>query len=289
MPRKNRVHVAGGLYHVILRGNNRQQIFVDNRARARFLDLLSEGVPRFGYKVHAFCLMSNHVHLALQAGDEPIAKAVQNVGFRHAQRTHWASGSSGHIFQGRYKAILAGDTAYVLELVRYIHRNPVEAGLVESPSDWRWSSHGAYLGVNSWSFLTTSWVLEMLDEDPVRARRRYLELVTTENPPSPADDSPVLSSGNLNELILRVCQVFETTPERVAAPKRTRLEAEVRSVVLRVALDLGIASLTEIGRAFRRAPSGLCHGQHRLRSRMTSDPELARRVGALLGELTIGD
>ena len=133
MPRKPRLHVSGGLYHVILRGNNGQNVFHDDAGRRSFLDLLSEGTRRFGYRVHAFCLMTNHVHLALQAGPEPIAKAMQNVGFRHSLRTNRNRGWTGHLFQGRYHAILVERESHVVELVRYVHLNPARAGMVTDP------------------------------------------------------------------------------------------------------------------------------------------------------------
>jgi len=188
MPRGPRIHQPGGLYHVILRGNNRQKIFDGDYSHKAFLSLLTEGTRRFGYRVHAFCLMPNHVHLALQAGDQSLSKAIQNVGFRHALRTNRRQGSTGHLFQGRYKAILVGDTAYALELVRYIHLNPVRAGLAADPVDWRWSSHRAYLGIDSWLFLTSSWILGMLGDDPVGARARYLQFVRETAEPTPGED-----------------------------------------------------------------------------------------------------
>ncbi len=299
MPRKPRVHVPGGLYHVILRGNDRKEIFVDDKARLGFLGLLSEGTTRFGYRVHAFCLMSNHVHLALQAGDEPLARAMQNIGFRHALRTNSKVGSSGHLFQGRFKAILVDDLAYAMALLRYIHRNPVEAGLVTDPADWRWSSHLAYLGVTSWKFLTTSWVLKMLSEEPASATRRYLELVLVDDASPdaqderaekylggdvrrPGKDLPSAPGPPLEQIVRRVCLELGTTPERLTSPEHSRVESEARSVVLYVAIRLRSASQLDVARLVGRQPSGLCHGLRRLQARMQSNPALARRVDALL-------
>lgn len=302
MPRKPRVHVTGGLYHVILRGNDRKDIFHDDRARFGFLDLLSEGTARFGYRVHAFCLMSNHVHLAIQAGEERLAKAMQNVGFRHALRTNWKTGSSGHLFQGRFQAILVGDVAYVMALLRYIHLNPVKAGLVKDPADWRWSSHRAYLGDASWKFLTTSWVLEMLSEEPVAARGRYLELVLADEPApeerderlegflgvssrDAADSRPFAPRPSLDEIVQAVCARFETTPERLGGPGCSRSDSEARSVVVHLALHLRSAALVDVARVFSRDRSGLGHGLRRLQVRMESDLALARRVDTLIQSL----
>ena len=336
MPRKPRIHQPGGLYHVILRGNNGQGIFLDDRGRMAFLALLTEGTRRFGYRIHAFCLMSNHVHLAIQAGDEPLSKAMQNVGFRHALRTNRKQGSTGHVFQGRFKAILVADTAYAYELVRYVHRNPVRAGLAQDLADWRWSSHRAYLGIDSWAFLTTSWVLEMFGDDPADARRRYLEFVLapdsspggdadggerteslsrredeaglfrpskgvaggvpaahrlpgTGRPGRPGPPGRPLETetapgrhAGLDEVVRTVSFFFGTTPERLLSPIRGRFEAEVRSVVVRVALGLRSASVTDVARFFGRDPSTLSHGLRRLQERAESDAELSCRIAALL-------
>jgi REP element-mobilizing transposase RayT len=153
MARKPRVHCPGALYHVILRGNAGQTIFFDDRDRARFYLLLQEGTERFRHRIHAFCLMSNHVHLAIQVADLPLSRIIQNLSFRYTKWVNWRQSRSGHLFQGRYKAVLVDADAYLLELTRYIHLNPVEAGLVKEPEE-HMGSHRAYLGLGD-SWLTT--------------------------------------------------------------------------------------------------------------------------------------
>jgi putative transposase len=146
MARKPRIHLSGGFYHIILRGNGGQDIFLSDADRYRFLLLLQEGTCRFGYRVHAFCLMTNHLHLVLQAGNIPLSRGLQNLSFRY---TRWVNGRekrTGHLFQGRYKAVLIDGDSYLLELVRYIHLNPLRAGMVQNPEEYPWTSHPAYLG-----------------------------------------------------------------------------------------------------------------------------------------------
>ena len=106
MARKPRLHVPGGLYHVILRGNARQDVFLTPGDRHFFYELLADGVPRFGYRVNAFCLMTNHLHLALQAGEAGLSAGMQNLSFRYARRFNARLGRTGHVFQGRFKAYL---------------------------------------------------------------------------------------------------------------------------------------------------------------------------------------
>ena len=106
MARKSRVYYPGALYHVVLRGNGGQTIFFDDRDRTRFCFLAQEGIERFGHRIHAFCLMSNHVHLAIQVGDVSLSRILQNLSFRYTRWVNWRQSRTGHLFQGRYKAVL---------------------------------------------------------------------------------------------------------------------------------------------------------------------------------------
>ena len=111
MARKPRLHVPGGLYHVMLRGNGGADIFFSKADRKRFYALLEEGGQRFGTRLHGFCLMTNHVHLVLQAGEAPLSRPMQNLAFRYTRHVNARRKRVGHLFQGRYKALLVdGDS-----------------------------------------------------------------------------------------------------------------------------------------------------------------------------------
>jgi len=146
MARKPRIHHPGAIYHVMLRGNGGSDIFLDDQDRYRFYLLLQEGVERFGYRIHAFCLMSNHIHLALQVGTVPLSRIMQNLSFRHARWVNWRKATVGHVFQGRYKAILVDGDNYLLQLTAYLHLNPVRACIIQTPEDYCCSSYRHYLG-----------------------------------------------------------------------------------------------------------------------------------------------
>jgi REP element-mobilizing transposase RayT len=173
MARKPRIHFPGALYHVIFRGNAGQPIFSGDEDRYRFYLLLQEGTCRFGYRVHGFCLMTNHIHLVLQAGNLPLSKGMQNLAFRFTRWMNWREGRTGHLFQGRFKAVLVDADAYLLELVRYLHFNPLRAGMVANPVEYRWSSHRAYLGDELLPWLTTDFVLAQFHDDLSPAREAY--------------------------------------------------------------------------------------------------------------------
>ena len=101
MPRKSRIHYPGALYHVMLRGNGGADVFTEDEHRHRFFLLVREGIERFGFRVHTFCLMSKHIHLALQVGEIPLSRIMQNLTFRYTQWFNWRTHKKGHLFQGR--------------------------------------------------------------------------------------------------------------------------------------------------------------------------------------------
>ncbi len=172
MARKPRIHFPDAVYHVIVRGNCRQDIFIDDHDRYRFYLLLQAGTERFGHRIHAFCLMSNHVHLVVQTGEIPLSRIMQNLSLRYTRWINWRHHRVGHLFQGRYKAVLVDADAYFLELVRYVHLNPVRAEMAKTPEEYLWTGHRAYLGKETLPWLTTDWALSLLAEKRNRAVRQ---------------------------------------------------------------------------------------------------------------------
>ena len=155
MARKPRLHFSGAVYHVMLRGNAGQSIFLEDEDREHFYALIADGVERFGHRIHGFCLMGNHVHFALQVADVPLSKIMQNISFRYTRWMNKKYGRVGHLFQGRFKAILVEQDTYLLELIRYIHLNPVRAKMVSNIDQYPWSGHASYLGRQVLSWVTT--------------------------------------------------------------------------------------------------------------------------------------
>jgi len=173
MARKPRIHIPGGLYHVMLRGNGGQDIFFSPEDYYRMFFLIQEGVERFGHRILAFCLMDNHIHLAIQVSDISLSRIMQNLSFRYTRWINSRHQRMGHLFQGRYKALLVDKDSYMLELVRYIHLNPVRAGLVATPVDYEWSGHRAYLGKEHITWLSCDAVLAQFGSAVHTAREEY--------------------------------------------------------------------------------------------------------------------
>jgi REP element-mobilizing transposase RayT len=177
MARKPRVEFEGAFYHVIVRGNQRQKIFRDERDRLYYLERVEHYRQRYRFRIYAYVLMSNHVHLLLETGKTPLSKILQGIQFTYTQYYNRRYRTVGHLFQGRYKAILCDRDAYLLELVRYIHLNPARLKNPEELATYRWSSHGAYLGKKGPVAIDTTLVLNQLGNSASQAHNAYRKFI----------------------------------------------------------------------------------------------------------------
>jgi REP element-mobilizing transposase RayT len=159
------------------RGNRRQGIFLDEKDLQRFLSYLSGCKKRFSFRLYAYALMKNHLHLLIEVERVPLSRIMQTLLFGYAGYFNRRYGEVGHLFQGRYRAILCEKDAYLLELIRYIHLNPVRAKIVNRPEDYAWTSHLSYLGKRREALIDEGFVLEQLSDNGSLARRRYRQFV----------------------------------------------------------------------------------------------------------------
>ncbi len=312
MSRKPRVHYPGAVYHVMLRGNARQDIFGDEEDREGFCELLAEGVERFGYRLHGFCLMSNHVHLAAQVGEVPLSRIMQDLGFRYTQRFNRRHGRVGHLFQGRYKALLVDADSYLVELVRYIHLNPVRAGLVKKAERYPWSGHRAYLGEERLAWLETRWVLSHFGRHTTRARARYALFVEEGSREGHREEfhrgsglgsilgddrfaeEAMARAGRrerravkLDEVLGAVCAQLGITEQALAAPGKGRPVSQARALIAWVVRRLPELSLQEVAQRLGRDISSLSAAATRLEQRAQEDTDLERTIALLRAELQI--
>ena len=178
MPRKPRIEFEGAFYHVITRGNQRQKIFREPTDYQKYLQLLTIYKNRYHYSLYAYVLMGNHVHLLLETGETPLSKILQGINQTFTMYFNKKYRTVGHLFQGRYKAILCDRDNYLLALLKYIHYNPVRAKIAERPDLYPWSSHPTYTGkTNPYGLVDTDQVLRMFSQNKSRARRRYREFI----------------------------------------------------------------------------------------------------------------
>ena len=141
MSRALRIEYAGALYHVTSRGDRREDIYEDDVDRQAFMELLEDVCNSYNWDCHAYCLMSNHYHLLLETPDANLSKGMRQLNGVYSQKYNVRHKKVGHVFQGRYTAILVEKESYLLELSRYIVLNPVRAKIVSKPNDWRWSNY----------------------------------------------------------------------------------------------------------------------------------------------------
>ena len=178
MARPLRLEFPGAVYHITTRGNGRQEIFADAADREKFLAVLAATVGRYNWRCHAYCLMGNHYHLLLETPDPNLSLGMRMLNGVYTQYVNRRHQRVGHLFQGRYKAVLVEKDVHLLELCRYIVRNPVAAGLVKGPEQWPWSSYRATaFGRQSPGFLETAWVLGQFSGTQARARAAYRNFV----------------------------------------------------------------------------------------------------------------
>jgi putative transposase len=179
MARPLRVQFPGGLYHVSARGNEQKLIFADDVDCDSFLRVLALVVERYHVLCHAYCLMNNHYHLLLETPDSNLSHAMRQLNGVYSQRFNRRHGRTGHLLGGRFHAVVVHRDAHLREVSRYIVLNPVRAGLVDDPAEWRWSSYLATVGEAFVpSFLTTEWLLGLSGmTERAGAQRAYCEFV----------------------------------------------------------------------------------------------------------------
>lgn len=178
MARPLRIEYPGAMYHVTSRGNARAAIFENDADRFLFLSILSRTVKRFNWLCHAYCLMDNHYHLMIETPDGNLSAGMRHLNGVFTQAINRSHGKDGHLFKGRFMAILVERQSYLAELCRYVVLNPVRAGMVEVPEEYVWSSYLATLGkVNTPGFLTTDSILLCLSSSVVQAQHLYQQFV----------------------------------------------------------------------------------------------------------------
>lgn len=308
MARKPRIHFTGAVYHVMLRGNGGQAIFFSPKDYSIFEQLIAEGVERFNHQIHGYCWMPNHVHMVVEVADIPLSKVIQNLSFRYTRWINKREKRTGHLFQGRYKAILIDTDNYLLELIRYIHLNPVRSNMTNTPEDFPWSGHNAYLGKVKCDWLSTDWVLQNLDRKKSDARKAYYRFVM-----SGLDEEyrKEFHSGNqggialgdeefviripeygkskhlrnkpiqdVSEISQLVCNYYQVTESSINAGNRSHMASEIRSLVALLYTEQS-GAISRVAEYFDKDLSTLSKNLNKFKQKLLVDDQLQQEVAAL--------
>ena len=179
MARPLRLEFAGALYHVTSRGNRQEAIYETDADREKFLSVFADACKTYNWLCHAYCLMDNHYHLLIETPDGNLSKGMRQLNGRYTQNFNREHDRVGHVFQGRYKAILIDKNSYLLELSRYIVLNPVRAQMVRTAIDWPWSSYRATVGEQVKPiWLSTEWILAGFAQTKLKAIDAYKVFVS---------------------------------------------------------------------------------------------------------------
>jgi putative transposase len=279
MPRSPRIHAPGAMYHVTLRGNHRQDIFFTSDDRSLLTRIIMEIIVDCGAQLHAYCYMTNHVHALLRVSDTPLSKVMLLLAGRYARRVQARLQTTGHLFEKRYHALLVDADEYLLTLLRYIHLNPVRAGLVSSPDEYPWSSHHVYLGRRAEPWVTTAFALRMLGADHQRSIAAYQSLIRSAPTGSPLADrndrdprilgsdafaQTILgenwkprSNAELQQVIDEACVKFGATEMELRSPSRLVNVTRARAWITDTALSTGVVSVASLASYFNRDASSV--------------------------------
>ncbi len=309
MARPIRVEVAGGLYHVIVRGNERKAVFRDDSDRERYLKRLAHYREKFGFQLLAYCLLDNHVHLAMETGKIPLSRVMAGLQSSYTQYFNRRHERVGHLFQGRYKAFLVEEDPYALALLRYIHENPVKARIVERPEEYIWSSDRSYRRGRGPEWLDLDRMLRILGNHRTASVRSYRRLMREEvkepyeNVPSwgqavkgdetfadrvlqAAGEPPVVPKGVTVDRVARlVGREGKVSIAAMSNPGQQREVSLARLMTAWLAREIGKIPVARVAKYFGRDTSTMVRGLARLESRMASDPTLRRRAMRLLHRL----
>jgi REP element-mobilizing transposase RayT len=244
MARKPRIHFENALYHVICRGNNREEIFLKEEDKKEYLNIIKKYKIKYNFKLYAYCLMDNHAHLLIEVEKIPLSKIMQGIQQVYTMKYNKKNNRSGHVFEQRYKSILCDKENYLLAVIKYIHENPLKAALLGG-LNYKWSSHQEYINCRTNNLVDSDIILKVFSEDKAKAVSYYLSFMNTEQhvesyrgyeyqeildeDKGKEDELKVL---NFGDIIDRVCKITDLSIEEIAAKKRTQRLVDARKAVI---------------------------------------------------------
>jgi REP element-mobilizing transposase RayT len=294
------------------RGRRKETVFPDEETFLLFMSLLHETREMWKMRVSAYCLMPNHYHILVQTPEANLSRCMRHIDGVYTQRFHRRFGTDGQLFRGRYKAILVEEDAHLLQVLRYIHRNPLRAGLVSDLAQYSWSSHNGYISDSKmWGWLNRELLFSLLASDSTRQRRAYRQFMSKSEPAEISEfyarekmfsilgSNPFMRwvkdtyfhlvqkedistyktfAPTILEIVDAVCRSYKCSPTDLSMSLRGK-ENEPRNVAVYLARMLTGKRLADIGQHIGFAKSSAISGVlHRTRKRLKEDRRFARRV-----------
>jgi len=312
MARPLRIEYPDAFYHITSRGNERKDIFKTQKDREQFLSYLESAADRYGAVIHAYCLMNNHYHLLLQTPRGNLSQIMRHINGAYTTYYNVKKQRSGHLLQGRYKALIVDKDAYAQELSRYIHLNPVRAGVVAKLEEYPWSSYRYYIhtgGKPTW--LNTEFILSSFNHIISKAQKEYRRFVEAlvgqdyETPLKCVVGSTILGNDDfvsqIKEKYLKGKRADRNVPalkqlaekpaiEHIAA-EAERMLGDKPAVAKRVKLYLCHRytgkQLKEVGEYFNVGESGVSQSSRRVAMALEKDKKLRRTIEEIKGRLKL--
>ncbi|WP_227394360.1 transposase [Jeotgalibacillus aurantiacus] len=237
MPRKPRKKSSTGMYHVMLRGINYQWIFHDEQDRRKFLEILVKGKLDKGFKLYAWCLMDNHVHLVLEEGELTVSRLIQRIACSYAMYYNWKYQASGPVFYDRFRSETVESIRYLFTVIRYVHQNPVKANLVKRPSEWDWSSCKSYYGQYDYfsSLVNKQEIFHHFSDNPDLSFQKFKEY-NEQTTPDECLKQPVLTKNPLtdeqalHEMKHYIGKLPHTQVKNLPVEQRNQLIAQLKQI-----------------------------------------------------------
>lgn len=230
MPREPRRKSRSGIYHIMLRGINRQTIFEDDEDKRRFLETILKYKTISKYSIFSYCLMDNHVHLLLKETEEGISEAIKRISSSYVYWYNMKYERSGHLFQDRYKSEIVENTAYFLRVLRYIHQNPVKAGLEENVFASKWTSINEY--IQQVNMIDIDFGLHLFSPDRNKAIRLYIEYMRQPNDDHCLEDTVKVrkSDNEVREILFQLGIPDKSTLQQMDKENRNVILARVKTM-----------------------------------------------------------
>lgn len=310
MARPLRINYPGAFYHVTSRGNEQNKIFKNRRDREKFLEYLSSATKRYDAAIHVFCLMDNHYHLLLETPSGNLPQIMRHINGAYTTYFNVKRNRSGHLFQGRYKAILVDIDEYAKELSRYIHLNPVRAKMVVKPEEYEWSSYRYYIGKKKApQWLRREFILGYFGNKVNLAQKKYRRFISAlvdqkyESPLAEVVSSTLLGSPGfisfVKENLLSDKKLDKNVPALKELLKKPSIQhiADIvdsvfkedprlcRSVKLYLCQQYSGFRLSEIGKQFGIGESGVSQAARRVTAKTISDKKLKNKISKIKKKL----